>query len=338
MKILLETSNSFSNAFRGINSYALNNGINRIYLNNRLGNFLNKYPMSKLNIYDYTISMMPNLYTGIGRKNILWIHDALYFEEEMVFGDDKGRFKEFRKILEERSRSAEFIATPTVYSQKKLVDYLRIEKNRVKVFPMQIMPIDYLQTKYDETYLKLISTKYNLDNKFNVLCIGSPHYRKNLTSVVRIFNKLSKSISNAQLIIVSYPRKDIPTTLTLYAEATVNNGITIVSHIDQSEINALYYLSSVLLNLSLEEGFGLPNVEAQFCGLPVITSNLSCMPEVLGDGAIFVDPYLDDEVLSELLSLKDNADYRDNIINAGRNNVLKYTNISNYSELFDLCV
>jgi glycosyltransferase involved in cell wall biosynthesis len=338
MRILLETSNSFSNAFRGINAYCKLEKHSVIYLNNYLGKILNvvsNFFVPK--VYDFTISMMPDFYTSLGDRNILWVHDSLFFEEELVFGDNKERFKKFRKILHKRALKADFIITPSVYSRNKLMFFLGLEKIKFVVQPIQIMPSDYLEVKSDLLYLKEISQKYNLNDHFNILFIGSPHVRKNLKGVLDIFNDYIKINPNAKLIIVSYPRPDIVSTFNLFDDIRMNDKITVLSHLKQSEINALMYLSSVLLNLSFEEGFGLPNIEAQFCGLPVIALNQSCNPEILANGAYLVSQNSKQEIFNAFKSIIEKDTTYKKVIDNADINVRRYTDISRYKRVFDLC-
>ena len=76
---------------------------------------------------------------------------------------------------------------------------------------------------------------------------------------------------------------------------------------------------------SLYEGFGLPILEGQAVGRPVITSNLYSMPEVAGVGASFVDPYKIDEIATAVERIISDSDYRKNLIERGRDNVEKYS-------------
>jgi glycosyltransferase involved in cell wall biosynthesis len=80
-------------------------------------------------------------------------------------------------------------------------------------------------------------------------------------------------------------------------------GVVIAGRISDNELAALYLRSAGLIFASLYEGFGLPILESQRLGCPVITSNLSCMPEVAGEGAILVDPTSVDDIRNALLAL-----------------------------------
>lgn len=86
-----------------------------------------------------------------------------------------------------------------------------------------------------------------------------------------------------------------------------------------------YRNSDIVILASLYEGFGLPILEAQATGRPVITSNLYSMPEVGGDGACYVDPHSTNDIRNAIKLIASDSVYRDRLISAGLENVKKYT-------------
>lgn len=111
----------------------------------------------------------------------------------------------------------------------------------------------------------------------------------------------------------------------------------LVNLLDQSQINyevfydvsderlaRIYADSDLLYFASKNEGFGLPIIEAQMAGLPVITSNILSMPEVAGEGAIFVDPYSVDEIRQAVVRLVEDESLRKRITEAGRKNITRF--------------
>jgi glycosyltransferase involved in cell wall biosynthesis len=88
---------------------------------------------------------------------------------------------------------------------------------------------------------------------------------------------------------------------------------------------ALYNLADVFVYPSLYEGFGLPVVEAMACGTPVITSNVSSLPEVAGDAAVFIDPRSEMEISTALEHLIDDPDLRTRLRTAGLSRAKKFS-------------
>lgn len=97
------------------------------------------------------------------------------------------------------------------------------------------------------------------------------------------------------------------------------------THLSLEKMIDVYLTSSMLHFCSLTEGFGLPILEAQSTGLPVITSNIAPMSTVAGSGAILVDPYKTDEIRQAILEIHNNSALRESLVHAGYNNVKKYT-------------
>jgi glycosyltransferase involved in cell wall biosynthesis len=107
--------------------------------------------------------------------------------------------------------------------------------------------------------------------------------------------------------------------------------------ITQAELADLYRQCDIVMFASLYEGFGLPILEAQATGRPVITSNCYSMPEVGGEGACYVDPYTVSDIRQVVQKIVSDADYREQIVRAGQRNVEKYqatTIARQYAELY----
>lgn len=90
-------------------------------------------------------------------------------------------------------------------------------------------------------------------------------------------------------------------------------NVEYTGYVGDGELVELYRRAHGFIYPSLEEGFGMPIVEAFYCGCPVITSNRSCLPEVAGDAALFVNPLKAEEILSALLTLAESAQARDEL-------------------------
>jgi glycosyltransferase involved in cell wall biosynthesis len=335
---LLESSNSYSNVFRGINHFF--NSSSDVSMVNCAHPILQKIidiskHIVKPKMYSGSITMMPNFYTGLAKMNILWIHDALYFEEHFVYGCKSDVYYNFKKHLISISRNAKYIITPTQYSKNKLITYLNCSEDKILVFPYQISKELYLSNFNSKDF----HLKTNKDNRevFKILFIGSAHYRKNLKQVLLTFKKFNQDVCrNSKLYVVSEPRKNILSTFDLYDEINKTPNVSLLDNISNNEIIKLVSTCDVLLNPTLEEGFGLPNIESQFIGTPVISSNISCIPEVLEDSAILVNPLSTDDQISALLKIKNDETFRNNLIKLGKKNTIKYNNLPKYQELLDL--
>ena len=154
-----------------------------------------------------------------------------------------------------------------------------------------------------------------------ILVVSDVSPRKNHLRLIKAFELVHRDnpSSDAELIIVGYLRKDIPEfESTLRDIRSRNEGINIrlAGYLTDSEVLSLYEEADVFVYPSLYEGFGLPVLEAMACGCPVIASNVSSLPEVVGEAGLLVDPYnvealarairtvLDDDELKREMSRK----------------------------------
>ncbi|MFZ4562933.1 MAG: glycosyltransferase family 4 protein [Bacteroidales bacterium] len=96
-------------------------------------------------------------------------------------------------------------------------------------------------------------------------------------------------------------------------------------YVPNSELPALYALSTIFLYPSLRESFGIPMLEAMACGIPVITSNTSSMPEVGGNAALYVDPYKPEEITTAIKKLLAEPLLRESLIRNGFENARKFS-------------
>jgi len=128
-----------------------------------------------------------------------------------------------------------------------------------------------------------------------ILVVSDVSPRKNHLRLIEAFELVHRDDpSRAELIIVGYLRKDIPEfESTLRDMRSRNEGLNIklAGYLTDSEVLSLYEEVDVFVYPSLYEGFGLPVLEAMACGCPVIASNVSSLPEVVGEAGLLVDPY-----------------------------------------------
>ncbi len=145
-----------------------------------------------------------------------------------------------------------------------------------------------------------------------VLMVSDVSPRKNQTRLIKAFELVHRKRRDAaELIIVGNVRKGVPEfEATLRDIRRRNKGIKITTcgYLSDSEIRSLYDQADVFVYPSLYEGFGLPVLEAMATGCPVITSNLSSLPEVVGDAGLLVDPYNVEELAQAMMTvLEDDA-------------------------------
>jgi len=126
-------------------------------------------------------------------------------------------------------------------------------------------------------------------------------------------------LENVEMLIVGDKTEEIDK---LLASRFVN--IIFVGRVSDNELLEIYRKSDLLVFASTEEGFGLPILEAQAVGLAVITSNVSSMPEVAGEGALYCDPFDVDDIADKIRLVINDELFRDQLIELGHKNVQSF--------------
>ena len=168
---------------------------------------------------------------------------------------------------------------------------------------------------------KRMITEYGILYHENILLSGGSSLKnKNLFRLLRGFIR-SKSFDRSTLLLISSSKK----LQMLLRLPVINRHIKMVGRIDDEELVRLYNYADVFMFVSLYEGFGLPPLEAMKCGTAVISSNCSCMPEILGDAAYLINPYSIREIAGAIDKvLQDKDDMRSKMCEKADKQVLQY--------------
>lgn len=189
-------------------------------------------------------------------------------------------------------KEIDHVITVSETTKKDLLEVSSIPEKKISV--IYEGPSADFKLQPDEK-IKRFKQKYNLPEKF-VLAIGGIGERRNL-------DRIQKAAGDFNLVVTG---QTIP-------------------WLDLDELGQLYQSASVLIYASLYEGFGIPILDAFACGLPVITSNQSCMPEVGLDSAIYVDPVSVEDIKDKLNMLTSDQKLRQDLIKKGFERVKQFS-------------
>jgi glycosyltransferase involved in cell wall biosynthesis len=163
-------------------------------------------------------------------------------------------------------------------------------------------------------------TTPNPENENLVLCVGVIQRRKNIARLVKAFEGLPDSW---RLALAGAPDGfGAAEELRAVDESPARDRIDVPGYVTSAELDSLYRRASMFAFPSLDEGFGMPILEAMAHGVPVLTSNCSAMPEVAGDAALLVDPL---NIGDALLRLAEDQSLRDDLIRRGLERVRQFT-------------
>jgi len=184
---------------------------------------------------------------------------------------------------------------------------------------------------------------YNIATPF-LLYVGNAYPHKNLEGLVNVFKKIKKSLEiksptgdlisspkNLQLVLVGkedyfYKRlKDYAKKFNLWQDNKVGSAVVFPGYVPDQQLKILYQQAAAYVFPSYYEGFGLPPLEAMANGCPVISSNQTSLPEVLGNAALYFNPNDQKEMQNKIQSVISDKNLRQELINRGLEQVKKYS-------------
>ncbi len=250
----------------------------------------------------------------LGFKSIVTIHDMTFF----LFPKKHVKMKRlfFRYMIPLFIKKADKIIADSNNTKKDILKFFKIDNKKVVVnyigFPK------YYNNRKDISICKEILKKYGISNDF-ILFVGMIEPRKNILSLLRAFAEMDKEL-DLDLVIVGkkgWYYKEIENFLGDLRKMDLKNKVIFTDYVPESEVKYFYQSAFIFVYPSYYEGFGLPPLYAMACGTPVITSNISSLPEVVGDAAIKINPYNLQALISSIKLLYRFSDEREKLIRKG---------------------
>jgi glycosyltransferase involved in cell wall biosynthesis len=198
-------------------------------------------------------------------------------------------------------------------SEASRADILRFypwaDPDKVTVVPNAI-DAELLQDPGPEE-MERVRERYQLHHRF-VLFAGNVKPHKNLERLIRAVARVRarSGHEDLRLVLIGDDVSRYSSLRRTAEEAGMRQEVRFFGFVPHVTLAALYRMASVFAFPSLYEGFGLPPLEAMACGTPVVTSRISSLPEVVGDGALLVDPYSEEDIANGIARLLDDPQLR----------------------------
>lgn len=238
------------------------------------------------------IGLSPN----INCKKVCTIHDLIpYIMPETV---GRGYLIKFLKEMPLIIDSCNGLITVSEYSKKDVLRFFPINEDKIYVTPLaadkKYVPLDKEKCK------AMIKEKYGVNKPF-LPYIGGFSKRKNVASLITSFSKLVSHMSKEyNLVIVGSYRDASQELVKLVESLNMTRYIKFTGFAPDEDLPIYYNACELFVYPSLYEGFGLPPLEAMSCGAPVIASNITSIPEVVGDGGLLFNPLKENELLTSM--------------------------------------
>ena len=255
-------------------------------------------------------------YFSWGIKTIPVFHDAFFWEYPEHY--NKYWLIFFRNLGLAAAKKSVFIVTPTQYAANQISNYTGIAKSKIVVIgeaPKTILPQQN----------RLISNPIeNILNTAYILHVGTFEKRKNIPALIHAFKMVQQAgFPNLKLVLVGKASNkitldDSATIKEVIHQEQLSNDVILTGYLDDHEVQTLYQKAKLYVFPSINEGFGIPILEAFKNNLPVIIANNTCLPEVAGEGAKSFNPFEIKEIAETILLLLNDEMLRQSYAEKGK--------------------
>lgn len=236
----------------------------------------------------------------------LVVHDLIPFQRDVHANRRAARIE--RATLRRALRRAQRVVCDSHATRSDLVHRFPFAEPKSAVVYPGVSEIFALAP--GSATLERVHRRYALARPF-VLCAGTLEPRKNLLRVIDAFSQLPERLQDEHLLAIVGPRGWDDDEIVTRAQAS--EQVKLLGHVPDEDLAALYRLCTVFCFPSLYEGFGLPLLEAMAAGAPSVTSNVSSLPEVGGDGVRYVDPGSTEQIAQALEELLESPEARESL-------------------------
>jgi glycosyltransferase involved in cell wall biosynthesis len=218
--------------------------------------------------------------------------------------------KEFRERFARQAREAaaasDLIIAVSDFTARQVESLLHVPSSRIRVIHHGVLPRPIPQLKREKI----------------VLCVGAIQRRKNQAALVKAFAAMPEEW---RLVLAGSQGFGAEETMSAIEASPARARIRVTGYVSDAELAEWYAKAGIFAFPSLDEGFGMPVLEAMSAGIPVITSNRSSMPEIAGDASLLVDPTDLNALSDALLSLHHRQDFAAQLSKVGRNHAGLFT-------------
>ncbi len=251
----------------------------------------------------------------LGVPFVLTVHDT---STEKYPEDHPLEWRTYTRLfLAERARAAARVITGTAHSREEIIHDLGVPAERVAVTPYGVA----------ERFSPTSAARTAAADPPQLLFPGAPTRRKNLTLVLDAMANAppSSALLRARLAITGTTAERFPQHRERIQSLGLEKRVDWRGKVPAGEMLDLIQTADLVVYPSLHEGFGFPALEAMAAGTPVLASNAACLPEVLGDGAMLIDPADVRSFIAAAGTLLENSDRRLEMITKGRARAAQFT-------------
>jgi len=255
---------------------------------------------------------------------VITFHDLSFLHYPHFFSSEQKLWHQLQHY-KKQAEEAERIIAVSEFTKSDLINLLHIPAEKISVVYSGISnSFHELTTKKGS--LLVYQQERNLHQPF-ILHLGSIDQRKNIQLLIKAFNEVKQNafFANYQLVLAGRPAFRAKEIFALAKKSPFTKDIRFLKDVSDEERILLYNLAHIFVFPSFFEGFGFPPLEAQACGTPVIASDRTSLPEILGDSVMKINPWNVSQLADSIIAIETNEKIRENVHTAGLKNSKLFT-------------
>ncbi len=285
-----------------------------------LSKAIKKNGIDVIHLPSHMIPQICPFYINSNVKKVLTIHDLIpiLFQKNLSWN-----YKLWGPTLKFIKNRPDYIITDSKNTKKDCIEYLNIPEDKIEIIPLA--PERKYKLLHNKEDLRVeLNIKYKISRQF-ILYVGTVELRKNIPLLIRSFHKLLTKGLKLQLVLIGIHGYGFDQILKIINELSISEDVVILGYVPNEDIIKFYNIAKLFVFPSLYEGFGLPPLEAMACGCPVITSNISSLPEIVGNAGVLMDPYDPDDLSRKMYQILINKTLQNDLQKKGLKQAKKFS-------------
>jgi glycosyltransferase involved in cell wall biosynthesis len=252
-------------------------------------------------------------------KKIVTVYD-IFFLDFPELADKEAR-RSLAQRMEHTLQKADGIVTISRFTAQQLRERFDVEGKRIKIVYPGI-DRSYWEN-VDQKRLEQTKANYGLPSDF-LLFVGASEQRKNLLNLLEAVKIIHSRYKKITLVLIGPKGQDYKNLKTRIQQLELDAWVKMFGYLDDDELKNFYRLASAFIYPSLWEGFGIPLLEAMACGVPVVTSQTSALPETGGEAAVYTDPKNPEDIAEKTIQVLEDDILKERLISAGKKRIQSF--------------